>query len=122
MNQSEMKLMRRTRRNNSVRRKLSQTGCGVRLSVHRTSKHIYAQVIDDLAGRTVCAVGTAAKTLAGDLQGKTKTERASVVGREIARRAKEAGVEKVVFDRGHAKFHGRIKALAEAARAEGLKF
>ena len=122
MKLSEIKLMRRTRRQHSVRRKLAQTGCGVRLSVHRTSKHIYAQVIDDRAGRTLCAVGTSAKAMAGALQGKTKTERATAVGREIARKAKEAGVERVVFDRGHAKFHGRIKALAEAARQEGLKF
>lgn len=122
MKQSEIKQMRRVRRQHSVRRKLALTGCGVRLSVHRTSKHIYAQVIDDHAGRTLCSAGTAAKGMASALQGKTKTERATAVGKEIARKAKEAGVEKVVFDRGHAKFHGRIKALAEAARQEGLKF
>jgi large subunit ribosomal protein L18 len=122
MKLTAIKSMRRTRRQRSVRRKLALTGCGVRLSVHRTTKHIFAQVIDDRAGRTVCALGTSAKGLAGELQGKTKTERASVIGREIARKAREAGVEKVVFDRGHAKFHGRIKALAEAARQEGLKF
>ena len=119
MKLTEIKLMRRDRRQLSVRRKLAQTGCGVRLSVHRSSKHIYAQVIDDRSGRTLCAVGTSAKGFSG---GKTKTERASTVGREIARKAKEAGVERVVFDRGSARFHGRIKALAEAARQEGLKF
>jgi large subunit ribosomal protein L18 len=94
----------------------------VRLSVHRSSKHIYAQIIDDAHGRTLCAAGTSAKRLAGAFEGKTKTERAALVGREIARAAKEAGVEAVVFDRGFTKFHGRVKALADAAREEGLKF
>ena len=122
MNVTEIKSARRLRRRRSVRRRLAQTGCGVRLSVHRTLKHIYAQVIDDQAGRTVCSVGTTAKSLSGELDGKTKSERAGIVGREIARLAKEQGVETVVFDRGHSKFHGRVKALADAAREEGLKF
>jgi large subunit ribosomal protein L18 len=119
---TEIKWMRRNRRQLALRRKLAQTGCGVRLSVRRTSKHIYAQVIDDRAGRTLCASGTSGKAISGELSGKTKTERASAVGREIARKAREAGVERVVFDRGAYKFHGRVKALAEAAREGGLKF
>ncbi|MEM7309492.1 MAG: 50S ribosomal protein L18 [Planctomycetota bacterium] len=122
MKASEIKKTRRVRRKNSVRRRIAQTGCGVRLSVHRSLKHIYAQVIDDHQGVTLCAVGTAAKALAGELEGKNKSERAAAVGREIARRAKEKGVEQVVFDRGYSKFHGRVKALADAAREEGLKF
>src|SRR5688572_27698952 len=122
MNITEVKNRRRLRRQLSVRRHLATTGSGVRLSVHRSLKHIYAQVIDDQSGRTLCAAATTSKTLAGELGGKTKSERAAIVGREIARKAKEAGVEAVVFDRGSAKYHGRVKALAEAAREGGLKF
>ena len=122
MKVSEVKNVRRERRRKSVRRRLAQTGCGVRLSVHRSSKHIYAQVIDDRSGRTLCSAGTAAKALSGELSGKTKTERAAVIGKEIAKRAKDAGVEQVVFDRGSSKYHGRVKALADAARESGLKF
>ena len=119
---SEVKNVRRERRTKSVRRHLRETGCGVRLSVYRSSKHIYAQVIDDNKGGTVCGLGTTAKSLADELAGKTKTERAAIIGKEIAKRAQEAGVQKVVFDRGPFKYHGRVKALADAARAEGLKF
>jgi large subunit ribosomal protein L18 len=93
-----------------------------RLSVFRSSKHIYAQVIDDQAGRTLAA----ASTLDGDLRAQLKTgaDRAAAeqVGKLIADRAKGAGVEAVVFDRGAYRYHGRIKALADAARAGGLVF
>ena len=119
---SEVKLARRKRRRNSVRRRIAKTGCGTRLSVHRTSKHIYVQIVDDREGKTLCAAGTTAKGLSKELGGKSKTERASLIGAEIARKAKDAGVERVVFDRGSARFHGRVKALAEAAREVGLKF
>jgi len=112
----------RTRRRKSVRRRLGGPGPSVRLSVNRSSKHIYAQVVDEMSGRTICGVGSAAKALVTDLAGKTKTERASAIGKEIARLAHDKGVEKVVFDRGHHKYHGRVKALAEAAREGGLKF
>ena len=122
MNQIESKTLRRRRRTRSVRNRLSAAGPGVRLSVQRTLKHIYAQVIDEVSGHTLCGCGTSAKKLAGELEGKSKTDRAAIVGTEIARLAKEKGVEKVVFDRGHCKFHGRVKALAEAAREAGLKF
>jgi large subunit ribosomal protein L18 len=92
----------------------------LRLSVHRTSKHIYVQVIDDAAGKTVAAASTLEESL------RTKTganiEAANAVGKLIAERAKKAGVEQVVFDRGGFLFHGRVKALADAARAGGLKF
>ena len=113
---------RRIRRKNGVRRRIRQQTDLPRLSIHRSCKHISAQVIDDEGGRTLCAVSSTAKSLAGDLGGKTKTQRAAVVGAEIARRAKDAGVEKVVFDRGFSKYHGRVKALADAAREGGLKF
>ena len=94
----------------------------LRLSVFRSSKHIYAQVIDDQAGRTLAA----ASSLDGELRPQLKTganqAAAEQVGKLIAARAKEAGVEAVVFDRGAYRYHGRVKALAEAARAGGLKF
>jgi len=114
--------VRRERRRNSVRARLPRTADRPRLSVNRSCKHISAQVIDDRSGRTLCAATTTAKALAGELSGKTKTERAAVIGREIARKAREAGLETVVFDRGAARFTGRVRALAEAAREAGLKF
>lgn len=122
MNASDKKKIRQLRRKRSVRRSLSRSGPVVRLSVHRSSKHIYAQVMDENTGNTLCGVGTTAKALGDALNGKTKTEAATVVGAEIARMAKEKGVERVVFDRGFSKYHGRVKALADAAREGGLKF
>jgi large subunit ribosomal protein L18 len=105
-----------------VRRKLRKTGTLPRLSVLRTLKHFSAQIIDDTQGRTLAAVTSTAKGLAGDLAGKTKSERAALLGTEMARRAKDAGVETVAFDRGHCRYHGRVKAFADAAREAGLKF
>ena len=91
-----------------------------RLSVHRSGRHIYAQVIDDAAGVTLAA----ASTLDKELKGKTGATRegAAEVGKTLAERAKKAGVSKVVFDRGAFLFHGRVKALADAAREGGLEF
>ncbi|AGH49336.1 MULTISPECIES: 50S ribosomal protein L18 [Sphingomonadales] len=91
-----------------------------RLSVHRSGRHIYAQVIDDAAGRTVAA----ASTLDKDVRGQTgaTAEAAAAVGKRLAERASAAGVTKVVFDRGGFLFHGRVKALADAAREGGLEF
>jgi large subunit ribosomal protein L18 len=122
MNESKRIAIRQERRRNAVRRKIGRTATRPRLSVNRSCKHISAQVIDDRDGRTLCAATTTAKALAGDLSGKTKSERAAVIGREIARKAIEAGVSAVVFDRGASSYHGRIKALADAAREGGLKF
>jgi large subunit ribosomal protein L18 len=118
----EIKTRRRERRKLSVRRRLRKRGTIVRLSVHRTLQHIYAQIVDESTGRTLCGVGTTAKSLAGELAGKRKAERAALIGKEIARLAKERGIEGVVFDRGHCRYHGRVKALAEAAREAGLRF
>ena len=110
------------RRAARIRRKLKANSNGrPRLSVHRTSKNIYAQIIDDERGHTVVA----ASTLDGDLKDlKTgaDTAAAAKVGELVAKRAREAGVETVVFDRGSFIYHGRIKALAEAAREGGLTF
>jgi large subunit ribosomal protein L18 len=91
-----------------------------RLSVHRSGRHIYAQVIDDAAGATLAAASTLDKGLKGKT-GATK-DGAAQVGKAIAERAKKAGVSKVVFDRGGFLFHGRVKALADAAREGGLEF
>ncbi|MBL8857880.1 MAG: 50S ribosomal protein L18 [Planctomycetes bacterium] len=117
-----VKQNRRTRRALSVRSHIRQTTTLPRLSVSRSSKHIAAQIIDDSKGATLAHVTTTSKKLTSALGGKTKTERAKVIGAEIAKLAKEKGIETVVFDRGFTRYHGRVKALAEAARAGGLKF
>jgi large subunit ribosomal protein L18 len=115
-------VLARTRRHARVRKSVSGTQERPRLNVFRSSQHIYAQVIDDIAGRTLAAASDADKALAGDLKGKTKSERAAVVGKAIAERAKAGGVSLVVFDRGGYKYHGRVQALADAAREAGLGF
>jgi large subunit ribosomal protein L18 len=99
-----------------------RAGGRVRLSVFRSSRHIYAQVIDDARGRTLAAASTLDVGLRGDLRTGADSEAARRVGLLLAERAKSAGVEKVVFDRGGYKYHGRIKALADAAREGGLTF
>ena len=109
------------RRRRRVRTALRARSAGKpRLSVHRSGRHIYAQVIDDAAGKTIAA----ASTLDKDLRGKTNatTEGAALVGKTLAERAKAAGIDRVVFDRGGFLFHGRVKALADAAREGGLEF
>jgi large subunit ribosomal protein L18 len=112
----------RKRRHVRVRKSVAGTAGRPRLNVFRSSSHIYAQVIDDLAGHTLAAASDTDKALAADLEGKTKSERAAVVGKAIAERAKANGVELVVFDRGGFQYHGRVRALAEAAREAGLGF
>ena len=110
---------RRRARNRAAVKRLSSGQ--LRLSVHRSSKHIYAQVIDDSEGRTVAA----ASTLDNDIKlegGTSNAAAAAAVGKLVAERAKANGVEVVVFDRGGYIFHGRVKALADAAREAGLKF
>jgi large subunit ribosomal protein L18 len=110
---------RRTR----VRRALRQRSDGrPRLSVFRSSKHIYAQVIDDAGGKTVAAASTLDKDLKGALKKGSDLAAAQSVGKLIAERAVGAGVDRVVFDRGGYMFHGRVKALADAAREGGLSF
>ena len=109
------------RRRRRVRTALRARATGKpRLSVHRSGRHIYAQVIDDTAGVTVAA----ASTLDKDIKGKVRATKdgAAAVGKALAERAKKAGVSQVVFDRGGFLFHGRVKALADAAREGGLEF
>ena len=112
----------RQRRHERVRNKVKGTATRPRLCVFRSLTHIYAQVIDDVAGRTLAAASDVEKTLAAARDGKKKMDVATAVGDLIARRAREKGVEQVVFDRGGYRFHGRVKALAEAARKVGLRF
>ncbi|HED64627.1 MAG TPA: 50S ribosomal protein L18 [Planctomycetes bacterium] len=122
MKAKQIKNRQSLRRKRHVRRTLRRQGPTVRLTVVRSLKHISAQVIDESAGVTVCGVSSTAKRFAGDLEGKSKTEKAAFVGKEIAKIATEKGIERVAFDRGSSKYHGRVKALAEAAREGGLKF
>ena len=94
-----------------------------RLSVFRSSKHIYAQLIDDMAGKTLVYVGSSAAEVRGaDLKNGGNVAAAKVIGKAIAERAKSLGITKVAFDRGGRKYHGRVKALADAAREGGLQF
>jgi large subunit ribosomal protein L18 len=113
----------RERRQARLRFQLRQKSGGrVRLSVFRSSKHIYAQVIDDAAGRTVAAASSLDKSLRTDLKTGADKDAASAVGKLLAERALAAGVKEVVFDRGAYLYHGRVKALADAAREGGLAF
>ena len=109
------------RRQQRVRTKLKKSG-RVRLSVFRSGKHIYAQLIDDANGKTIAAASTVEKDVRSAMKSGATTAGAKAVGELIAKRAKEAKVEQVVFDRGGYLFHGRIKALADAARSAGLAF
>lgn len=111
------------RRRDRVRRSVRSAANGrPRLSVHRSSQHIYAQVIDDTAGKTVASASTLEKDLRESLKTGGNKDAAAAVGKLIAERAGEAGVKQVVFDRGGYLFHGRVKALADAAREGGLEF
>lgn len=113
----------RQRRKKRVRRRLQGTSERPRLSVFRSAKHIYAQVIDDTTARTLLAVSSLSKEVKPQLQGKGgNKEGAAIIGGSIAKRALEQGIKKVVFDRSGFLYHGRVKALAEAARQNGLEF
>lgn len=113
------RLSNRKRRHIRVRKKVSGTGERPRLNVFRSSRHIYAQVIDDLVGRTLAQASTMSKGFEGKGGG---LDAAKKVGASIAAAAKEAGVDTVIFDRGGYPYHGRVKVLAEAAREGGLVF
>ena len=112
---------RRILRHRRVRGRVSGTPVRPRLAVFRSLTHIYAQVIDDEAGRTLAAASTVEPGLRPELEGD-KTAQAKIVGRTVAERAKAKGVDTVVFDRGGFLYHGRVAALADAAREAGLKF
>ncbi|MGD0574849.1 MAG: 50S ribosomal protein L18 [Anaerolineales bacterium] len=112
----------RKRRHVHVRRHLSGTEVRPRLSVFRSLVHIYAQVIDDLSGKTLVAASSLDRELGTALEKMNKTDQAREVGKLIATRAHARGISKVVFDRGGYRYHGRVRALAEAARSSGLEF
>lgn len=112
----------RERRRAHVRRKVVGTPERPRLNVFRSLTHMYAQIIDDSVGHTLVAASTVDGELQELLAGKAKTEQAKLVGKKLAERALQKGVTQVVFDRAGYKYHGRVKALAEAAREAGLEF
>ena len=110
----------RTRRHRRVRKKVRGTAARPRLTVFRSSKHVYAQLVDDVTGRTLASASTME---AGERAGASATvDAAKAVGRRIGERAKAAGIEAVVFDRGGFRYHGRVAGVAEGARDAGLKF
>ena len=114
---------RTLRRTAKVRRKVRRVaGNRVRLSVFRSSKHIYAQVIDDANGQTVVSASSLEKEMRGSLKTGANIEAAKTVGKRLAERAAAKGIKEVVFDRGGYLYHGRVKALADAARESGLNF
>ncbi len=112
----------RKRRHVRVREKVAGMPQRPRLAVFRSLNHIYAQIIDDSAGHTLVSACDLESEVRGARDGKKKTDVAGLVGRVIARKAKEKGISAVVFDRGGFRYHGRVKALAEAARKAGLTF
>ena len=122
MGKSNKKEMARRRRHARVRMRLAGTSERPRLNVRRSLNNIYVQLIDDSQGHTLLAVSSLDPSLAKSLAGKTKSEQAAEVGKALAQRAAEAGIDQVVFDRGGYKYHGRVKKLADASREGGLQF
>jgi large subunit ribosomal protein L18 len=117
---SHTKPVARSRRHFRVRKKVRGTAARPRLAVFRSNKHIYAQVIDDVAGRTVASASTVEQDGAKGSAGTVAAAKA--VGERLGERAKQAGIEAVVFDRGGFKYHGRVAAVADGARSAGLEF
>jgi len=113
---------RRKIRHARIRKKVFGTAERPRLSVFRSLKHIYAQLIDDERGHTLAAASTLDPEIRDQLKGLRKTDQSRIVGQLLARRARAKGIVRVVFDRGGYKYHGRVRALAEGARSEGLEF
>lgn len=122
MAKTSKKHVARLRRKRRIRGKITGSSERPRLTVFRSNKHIYAQVIDDVSGHTLVSASDLTPALLNDLSGKKKGEKAYAVGQHIASICKEKGIEKVVFDRNGFVFHGRIKAVAEGAREGGLVF
>jgi large subunit ribosomal protein L18 len=122
MNHQKLKHKRQLRRRNHVRRSIVGTAERPRLTVFRSSKHIYAQLIDDLTGVTLAAASSQTKEVRAGTPYGGNVKAAKVVGKRLAEVAKEKGIAKAAFDRGHYRYHGRVKALADAAREGGLQF
>jgi large subunit ribosomal protein L18 len=112
----------REKRRARIRRKLSGTAERPRLTVYKSLKHMYAQLVDDTTGKTLLSVGTTSKSLKGDVKEDDKTAAAKKVGAALAKAAMAKGIEAVVFDRNGFDYHGRVAAVAAAAREAGLKF
>ena len=112
----------RRKKHMRVRNRLSGTAERPRLSVFRSNNHMYAQIIDDTVGNTLAAASTVEKDVKAELEKTNNIEAASYLGKVIAKRALDKGIEEVVFDRGGCLYHGKIQALADAAREAGLKF
>ncbi len=112
----------REKRRARIRRKISGTPERPRLTVYKSLKHMYAQLVDDTTGQTLLSVGTTSKSLKGDVKEDDKTAAAKKVGAALAQAAKATGIEAVVFDRNGFDYHGRVEAVAAAAREAGLKF
>ncbi len=117
-----MRIVGRERRKLRIRQKISGTSEQPRLSVFRSSKHIYAQVVDDVSGSTLAHASTLSRDVRGEVAEATKSDAAKKVGQAIAKLLLAKGISKVVFDRNGYLYHGRIRALADAAREAGLKF
>ncbi len=122
MDHLKEKLRKRTRRHLRIRKKVVGTAERPRLSVYRSLKHIYCQIINDIEGRTLVAASTQSPDLRLQIKYGGNAVAAEIVGKKIAEEAKNKGITKVVFDKGGYKYHGRIKALAEAARKHNLNF
>jgi large subunit ribosomal protein L18 len=122
MNKLKTTRAARIRRHARVRRRVKGSSARPRLTVYRSLTHIYAQVVDDVRRRTIVAASDVESDVKSKVTGKKKADVASLVGALVAERAREKGVSQVVFDRGGYPFHGRVKSLAEAARAGGLSF
>ena len=122
MNLNKQKQANQLRRHMRVRNSVTGTAERPRLAVHRSLNHIYAQIIDDVAGKTLVAASSMLPAARAKLAKATNIDASKAIGADIAARAKAAGITKIVFDRGGFRYHGRVKALAEAARAGGLLF
>ena len=116
------KRAKRRKRIYRIRKKVSGTPDKPRLVVYRSLRHIYAQLVDDTQGRTLTTVSTLSPEIRDEIKGKRKIEQSAIVGKLIAEKARSLDIENVVFDRRGFKYHGRVKALADAARENGLKF
>ncbi|HKK45191.1 MAG TPA: 50S ribosomal protein L18 [Balneolaceae bacterium] len=122
MDKTVKKTLRRNRIHRRIRATIRGTADRPRLSVHKSNKHVYAQLVDDLRGQTLVAVSTQTEGIADEIKDKTKQDAAEVVGKKLAELADDKGINKAVFDRSGYKYHGVVKALAEGAREGGLDF
>lgn len=122
MEKNTRKRLRRDRIRRRIRATIRGTAERPRLCIHKSNKHIQAQLVDDLAGVTLASASTEMESLAKELKDKTKVERAQIVGEHLAELSQEKGIDKAVFDRSGYKYHGAVKALADGARKGGLDF